>query len=752
MGKWTRRAVLSAGVIGGTGLIVGVALRPGNPTEAAGHLVAGDGEQLLHVFLKIADNNRVTAILPHSEMGQGAQTALTQMLAEELDADWDQIDFEEAPAAPEYANYAFGRGYLFKGMNLPDLVAPSIDGLVLKIADSMGIQITGGSMSIRVTGQWGMRIAGAAVKEMLVKTAASVWGVPASEIRTENSQLFHDASGKQAPYAEFATAAAKMTPSATPKLKDPKDFSIIGQSKPRRDIPSKVDGSATFGMDVKRPGMVYAAVRRSPVFGGQLKRVDDSATRAIPGVIDVVTLSSATSTDQEYPTGDFVAVVASSYWIAERGIKALDIDWDGLGNETVSSDGIFEQFDRDITAGIDREFDLEAGDINASFASAETVISADYTVPFLAHTCMEPLNATAEVSSNSAEVWVGCQNPLGFRQELAAALKMELEQVTLNNHFMGGGFGRRGITDNALQAAYIARAVGKPVQLVWSREEDVRQDFYRPAVQSRFKAGLDANGRLVAWQNTYVDKHEPVEAPIIPYAAESFDIGHVSSPTHVPFGAWRSVDHSQHGFFTESFIDEVAHAAGQDPFAYRAELLKDKPRHLAVLKKAADEADWGRPLEPGRGRGISLQESFGSLVAQVVEVTMSGGKPWVDRVVAVIDAGYAVSPDGMSAQIESGIIYGLSAALYGDISIENGAVKQSNFHDYDAVRMHDAPVIQTHIINSGAELGGAGEPGTPGIAPALANAIFDATGRRVRALPIMNVDFSQPTEASPQLT
>ena len=269
MGKWTRRAVLSAGVIGGTGLIVGVALRPGNPTEVAGHLVAGDGEQLLHVFLKIADNNRVTAILPHSEMGQGAQTALTQMLAEELDADWDQIDFEEAPAAPEYANYAFGRGYLFKGMNLPDLVAPSIDGLVLKIADSMGIQITGGSMSIRVTGQWGMRIAGAAVKEMLVKTAATVWGVPASEIRTANSQLFHDASGRQAPYAEFAAAAAKMTPSATPKLKDPKDFSIIGQSKPRRDIPSKVDGSATFAMDVKRPGMVYAAVRRSPVFGGQ---------------------------------------------------------------------------------------------------------------------------------------------------------------------------------------------------------------------------------------------------------------------------------------------------------------------------------------------------------------------------------------------------------------------------------------------------------------------------------------------------
>ena len=751
MGKWTRRGVLSAGVLGGTGLVIGIAVRPGNPTETAGHLVAGEGENLLHIYLKIDSENRATAILPHSEMGQGAQTALTQMLAEELDADWDLMSFEEAPADGTYANNALGRAYLFKGVNFPDAVVPTVDGLMLNVADAIGMQVTGGSLSIRATGQYFLRAAGASVREMLVKTASKAWGVPESEIRTAKSMLHHDSSGRSAPYSEFAAAAAEMTPSSTPKLKKASQFTVMGQSKPRHDIPSKVDGSAMFAMDVKRPGMVYAAVRRSPVFGSTIRSVDDTAVRAMPGVINVVTIgsSSASGLVGAYKAGDSVAVVADSYWRAEKALSVLEVDWETGGKETVSSETIFAQFDRDISNAVDRKHDVVTGDSDAAFNDASTILTADYRVPFLAHSCMEPPNATAEVSADHAEIWIGCQNPLGFRQHIAAELGLDVEKVTLHNYFMGGGFGRKSNADYGLQAAVIARAVGRPVQLVYSRAEDIRQDFYRPAVQSRFKAGLDAGGKLIAWQNTYVEKHEPIEAPLIPYAVASQDIGHVASPTHVPFGAWRSVDHSQHGFFTESFIDEAAHAAGRDPFEFRVEMLKDKPRLLAALKRVAKEADWNRPLEAGRGRGISLQESFGSIVAQVVEVTVSNGKTWVDRVVSVIDAGYAVSPDGTKAQIESGVIYGLSAAMYGEITIEDGAVAQSSFADYDAIRMHDSPVMETHIINSGAEIGGAGEPGTPGVAPALANAIFDATGKRVRTLPIIKADLRSDAEASP---
>jgi isoquinoline 1-oxidoreductase beta subunit len=325
---------------------------------------------------------------------------------------------------------------------------------------------------------------------------------------------------------------------------------------------------------------------------------------------------------------------------------------------------------------------------------------------------------------------------------------MDPENVTLHNQFMGGGFGRKARPDWALQVAYLAREVGRPVQLIWSREEDVRQDYYRPAVQSRFRAAFDGEDNLLGWENTYTNKNEPIEAPLIPYAIPAQNIGYVSSPVHVPFGAWRSVDHSQHGFFTESFIDEVANAAGKDAFEFRAELLKDSPRHLAVLTKAAEEAQWSRPLAEGRGRGISLQESFGSIVAQVVEVTVVEGDVSVDRVVAVIDAGIAVAPDGIAAQLESGIIYGLTAALHGEITIENGAVVQSNFHDYQAVRMNEAPNIETHVINSGHAIGGAGEPGTPGVAPALVNAVFNATGTRVRQLPLNRFDLNFQVEES----
>lgn len=751
MNKWTRRSFIAAGLTVGGGLIVGVAIRPGNRSRKLAPQVAGDGETLVHTWVKLDADNVVTAIVPHAEMGQGAGTALAQMLADELDADWTLVRYEEAPATSEFANSPLGKGMLFAGVDIPEIVVPTVDGFLLHTAKALDLQITGGSLSVRTTGVYGMRVAGAAVKEMLREAAAEAWQVPVDEVVARKSHLIHEASGRREPYAAFARAASQMTPPASPKLKTPDEFEIIGRHVERLDIPAKVDGSALFAIDVRLPGMLYATVRRAPTFGGGIATLDDSRARAIPGVVDVVRLpaSQARALVGSFEAAESVAVVAQGFWAAKQGLDALDIAWRITGHETVSSDAIFEQFDRDIDAGIDREADVSEGDVEAAMARAAVVLKSDYRVPYLAHTCMEPLNATARVEDGRCEVWVGCQSPLPFRQAIADALGFEAEDVTVHNCFMGGGFGRRARADFAIQAAQLAAHVGRPVQLIWTREEDVRQDFYRPAISSRFRAALDADGNLIAWENTYVDKHEPAEAPLIPYAVPARDIGHVASPTHVPFGAWRSVDHSQHGFFTESFFDEVAAAAGQDPYAYRAARLTDKPRHLAVLRTAAEAADWGSLLPKGRGRGISLQESFGTLVAQVVEVTVSGGRIQVDRVVAAVDPGIAVSPDGLSAQIESGIVYGLTAALYGEITIENGAVVQSNFNDYPALRLSAAPQIEVHIIRSGHAIGGAGEPGTPGIAPALANAIYDATGSRIRRLPLSPANLERFDELRP---
>ena len=737
MNKWTRRGLLTAGVLTGGALVVGVAIRPGHRAPRLQPLVADGGEALLNVWVKIAPDNRVTAVVPHAEMGQGAHSTLAQMLADELDADWRLVDVMEAPAHEEYANYNLAKGFLLGDAEVPAFLVGTVDGAFLKIMQAMDMQITGGSMSVSATGAHGMRVAGAAARQMLAEAAAAAWQVPVRELVLRDSRVTHPGSGRDAPYAEFAAAAAEHSPPAKPTLKAPADFRLMGTSAPRLDLPPKVDGSAKFGIDAKVAGMKVAVVRRSPVFGGTVAAVDDGAALALPGVAQVVRLDDA------------VAVVADGYWHASRGLAALDIEWASGDWQDASQESIFAQFSSalaqaDVEGG---EVEIDVGDIDAALTDATRRLEAEYRVPYLAHATMEPMNCTAWVRDGKCDIWTGSQNPLGLRAAVAEALALEPEAVTVHNAYLGGGFGRRAYHDYAVQAARIAAAANAPVQLVWSREEDIAQDRYRPASISRFRAVFDAEGTPTAWHNLYVDKHDPAPAPHIPYSIANQRIAHVASPTHVPFGFWRSVDHSQHGFFTESFVDELAHAAAKDPYQFRRGLLAQAPRHRQVLDAAAEAADWGSATGEGRGRGIALQESFGTIVAQVVDVALVAGKAKVERVVCAVDAGFAVNPDGLVAQMESGIVYGLSAALYGEISIERGRVKQGNFHDYPVLRMDEMPVIDTVIVNGGGPFGGGGEPGTPPLAPALANAIFNATGIRIRELPLAKHDLSAPPQA-----
>jgi isoquinoline 1-oxidoreductase beta subunit len=639
----------------------------------------------------------------------------------------------EAPAEDGYANYALGKGFVLGETKMPKVLVGTVDGVFLQVSKAMHLQITGGSLSVRTTGVYGMRVAGAAARQLLLEAAAETWDVEQATLTTSKGMISHAASGRQAPYATFAGLAGSKTPSATPTLKTPDQFTIMGQDKPRLDIPAKVDGSAMFGIDVTVAGMKYAAIKAAPVFGASLASADTSRARAMPGVVDIIELSDA------------IAVVADGYWQASQALATISPQWTSTAADTVNSESIINQFKTDIQTARDTgklKSDTAKGDTNQAFAQASRVVERDYQVPYLAHACMEPMNAVARFENGRCDIWTGTQNPLGFKYNVAEALEMDAAQVTVTNYFMGGGFGRRSNADAAIQAARIAKAAGVPVKLIWSREEDMQHDHYRPAVVSRFRAALDADGLPLAWENQYVDKHEPVEAPLIPYAIANQAIGYLDSPTHVPFGPWRSVDHSQHGFFTESFIDELAVEAGKDPFQFRYDLLAGQPRHQKVLQLAADKANWQQPLGKNQGRGISMQNSFGTLVAEVVEVTVTNNDVRVDRVVVAVDPGFAVSPNGLAAQMESGVIYGLTAALYGEIDIDQGQVVQSNFHNYKMVRMDNAPRIETHIINSMESWGGAGEPGTPGTAPALANAIYAATGTRVRNLPVSNYEFN----------
>ncbi|MDH5344339.1 MAG: molybdopterin-dependent oxidoreductase, partial [Gammaproteobacteria bacterium] len=708
MGKWTRRAFISAGVLTGGIVVFGVAIRPGNRAGKVAPLVAGEDDTMFDVWLKISPDNRVTAIVPHADMGQGVHTALAMMLADELDADWEQVDVLEAPAHKEYANYALAKGYAAGDVDFPSWLVDTVDGFFLTATKMMNLQITGGSTSVPTTGQVAMRVAGAATRAVLLAAAAESWAVPVSELVAAKSTIRHDASGRTATYADLARTAADLSMPAKPRLKTPDEFTIMGTNVPRFDVPPKVDGSALFAIDIEVPGMKYATVKASPVFGTRVVSVDESSVQDMPDVRKVVNL------------GDAVAVIADGYWQAQQALERLDVEFERNGSESIEQSDIFRRFaaDMDAATASGREItDFSAGDAETVLAGATNIIEAEYRVPYLSHAPMEPMNCTAWVHDGICEIWTGTQNPLGFAAEVAGALDLDLRNVVLHNAYLGGGFGRRAFPDYTIQAARIAAEVPYPVKLIWSREEDMRHDHYRQASISRFRAALDEDGRPSAWVNQYVDKHDPVEAPYIPYGIANQHIHYAESKTHVPWGFWRSVDHSLHAFFTESFIDELAHAAGHDPYRYRRELLAGAPNFLKVLDTAAENAAWDAPLPENFGRGIAIHRSFGTIVAQVIEVEIVAGRVLPRRVVCAVDAGFAIHPDGIRAQMESGIIYGLTAAIYSEISIRRGAVAQSNFHDYPMLRMNESPEIETYIVNSGGKIGGAGEPGTPPAAP-----------------------------------
>jgi len=732
LAKWSRRGFIGAGVLAGGGLLIGIGVRPGNPIGSlAPKVAAGEGEQLINSWVKIGADNIVTAIVPHCEMGQGAHSVLAQMLADELDAAWENVRVMQAPADGSYVVTDTARMFVAPfTMNAADWIEPTWNGLFTQVARLGDAMITGGSSSIRSTGQHSMRVAGAAARKMLIGAAADSWGVPAAEIATRDSMLFHQGSGKSATYAEFASAAAEQPMDQTPTLKTSDQFRLMGRSKPRTDIPCKVDGTAKFGMDAVPDGLdlSYAAVVRPPVPGTSVTAMDASRAKDMAGVLQILNM------------GDFVAVVADSYWQAQQAINTIRIDWSPSDSSIKTMDDQFAAF----AAALDEAGETggkEAaakGNAQDALAGAAKRIDAEYRVPYLAHSPMEPINCTAHVADGKCDVWASTQVPLMARSAVADTLGLSKDAVAVHQDYLGGGFGRRLGSDEMAMAARIAKATGYPVKVVWSREEDTQKAYYRCADLCRMRAGLDQQGKLVAYDSVFTQRHDPPEASVpAMYSIENTKVRVAEAPLHLPFQAWRSVDHSQQGFFVESFIDEAANAAGADPLEYRLSMLAAAPRHKAVLEKVAQISNWGEALPEGRAKGVAIVESFGTIVAEVIEVDMASGKPRLSNIWAVCDAGYAMNPDGFKNQIEGGIVFGLTAALYGELDLKDGAVVQSNFHDYKMLRMNEVPNIEVVLINSGdVPVGGAGEPGLPPAAPALANAIFAATGKRIRELPI----------------
>lgn len=704
----SRREFLRAGAAAGAGLTIAVWLPACAP--GAGKPVSTPFKP--NAWVRLSTDGSVTILVDRSEMGQGVYTAMPMLVAEELDVPWESVRIEQAGAGKEYYN----------------AVLPS--------------QVTGGSTSV-AAGWKPLREAGAKARAMLVTAAAAAWQADPVECRTENGVVIHQPSGRRLKYGELAERAAALPVPETVTLKEPKDFRIIGSAVPRRDVPDKVTGRAGFGIDVEVPGLLVAVVARCPIFGGAPKSWDAEAAKRVPGVKQVVRLSTG------------IAVLADGYWPAHKGRDALKVVWDegpaaGLSTRSIR---------REMAALLARRGHVARKEGTGALPRGGKTISADYEAPYLAHACMEPMNATARVETDRCTVWVPTQyqcGPVlgGGVQEVAAQIAgLDPSKVTVNTTFLGGGFGRRAMQDFVREAVEASTAAGAPVKVVWSREDDVQHDFYRPPTLVRLAASLGADGlptgltaRVVCPSimvssfgapSTAYDEEAVECIANNPYDVPNVLVDHNQPAWAVPLGFWRSVGASQNGFVIESFIDELAAAAGRDPVEYRKALLGKSPRHLGVLELAAEKAGWGRPLPDGRARGVAVVKSFNSYVAEVAEVSLEPDRSVrVRRVVAAVDIGSVVNPDIVRAQVESAIVFGLTAALHGEITIDRGRVVQSNFHDYPLLRMREMPEIEVHLVQSPEKPTGIGEPGTPPIAPAVANAVFALSGRRLRRLPL----------------
>jgi isoquinoline 1-oxidoreductase beta subunit len=700
----SRRDFLKMSSAVGGGLLVGFVL-PG----AARFAEAAAPAFQPNAFIRITPDNVVTVIVGLSEMGQGVLTSIPMLVAEELEADWSKIKIEQAPADPAFNNPIFGT------------------------------QATGGSTSIR--GHWEpMRKAGAVAREMLIAAAVDTWKVDQSSCRAERGRVIH-ASGKTLTYGQLANKAATLPAPTEVKLKDAKDFKILGKGAKRLDTPGKINGTAKYGMDVRLPGMLTAVVARSPVAGGKVASFDAGKANAVPGVKQVVQIGSG------------VAVVATGYWAAKQGRDALEIQWDEGANASLSSDAISKAMGELADKG--GATARKDGDVNA--ATAVKKLEAVYEAPYLAHACMEPMNCTAWVKPDGVEIWAGTQAQGINQAVLSKVAGCKPEQVKVNTMLLGGGFGRRFAQDFTIDAVSVSKALGAPVKVIFPREDDMKGHFYRPASYVKFSAGLDEAGSPLLFSARVacssvsqaagfphkdgVDGFAVEGIKELPYDCPNVQVEWSQYEPGIGVWFWRSVGHSQNFFFSESFIDEMAAAAGKDPFEYRRALLTKQPRHKAVLEMAASKAGWGTPLPTGRARGIAVCESFGSFVAEVAEVSVVDDKVRVHRVVCAVDCGMIANPDIVKRQMESAIVFGLSAALYGKITIKDGRVEQSNFHDYQVLRMNETPQVEVHIVESAEKPGGVGEPGTPPIAPAVANALYALTHKRIRKLPIATEDL-----------
>jgi isoquinoline 1-oxidoreductase subunit beta len=714
-GDLDRRSFLVTASAAAGGLTLGFAI----PFAKAAHAVGAIPE--ITCWIAIAPDDTVTIRIARSEMGQGALTGLAMLVAEELECDWSKVRTE--------------------------FVSPTLNLAKNRI---WGDTSTGASRSIASSQDY-LRRAGATAREMLIAAAAAQWRVPPAQCVAANGAIVHRPSGRTLSFAAIASAAANVTPPADVTLKPPSAWTLAGTPQKRLDVPNKVTGQPVYAIDVRLPNMLYASIRHCPIFGGALKSVDANSIAEMAGVRGVVRMRDA------------VAVVADSWWRAKRAADALTVTWDDCGNGEISTASI-AQF---VRAGLAADFAADAvqigradGDAAAALAGAAARVEADYEVPFLAHATMEPQTCTAHVRADGVDIWVPTQDPATALATAALAADVAHDKVTVHRSMLGGGFGRRApIQEYVRQAVTIAKEFDAPVKLIWSREQDIAHDRYRPFGMARLTAGLDAEGMPLAWAirlagpsfvasllpgfGTNIVDRTFVSglADEMPYAIPNYRLDYVVRPTPVPLGVWRAINYTQNAFYKECFIDEMAHAAGIDPYLFRRKLLTGSPRNLAVLDAAARKADWNAPPAAGVFRGIALNEACGSYCAQVAEVSVKNGEVRVHRVVAAIDPGHVVNPLSVEMQVQGAIVYALTAALYGEITIKDGAAEQTNFDSYEMLRLADAPKVETVIVPSGGFWGGVGEPPVPPLAPALCNAIFAATGKRVRSLPLKNHDL-----------